>query len=427
MTNIRPFKAVVYNPEKVKDLSGVACPPYDVISASRQEYYYNLSPYNFIHILLSRAASGKDKYQQAEYYFREWLKNKVLIRDREEAVYFYSHQYNIKGEKKTRFGFIALLEMGENSSVFAHEHTRLEAKEDRLRLLQTVKANLSPIFVLFPDKKRIIKNTFQQYLEGRIPFINIIDEEKNTHQVWRVDAPEILESIQARIRDENIFIADGHHRYEVACAYRDEVRARLGAGAARSHDSNYVMTYFTNIESPGLTILPIHRLVTLDGPPATDELIKRLKDNFYAEEVKDRAKFFFLLEKAGRTEHILGMYKDKRFWFLRLRNIKILDKMIGDKPREYRSLDVSILNFLILKDILKLDLDDKERITFNPHADELIEGVDNGAAHIAFFLNPTKIQQILPVALSGNKMPPKSTYFYPKVLSGLVINKHEEA
>ena len=154
--------------------------------------------------------------------------------------------------------------------------------------------------------------------------------------------------------DENIFIADGHHRYEVACAYRDEMKMKLGT-ITGDESFNYILAYFTNVESRGLTILPIHRLVKLNPQQNTQDLKMRLSDYFDVEEIKDKAKFFFLLEKAGESEHVLGMYKDKKYWLLRLKNIKILDKIINDKPREYRPLDVSILNYIVLKKILGLE------------------------------------------------------------------------
>jgi uncharacterized protein (DUF1015 family) len=142
------------------------------------------------------------------------------------------------------------------------------------------------------------------------------------------------------------------------------------------------------------------------------------------EEVKDKTQFFFLMEKAGqRTEHVLGMYKDRKYWLLRLKNVRLLNKMIPQEPPEFRSLDVSILNYIVLKKILGIDLEDKERLIFSPQTEGLIEEVDNHASYIAFFLNPVKIEQIIAVALSGKKMPAKTTYFYPKVLSGMVINK----
>jgi uncharacterized protein (DUF1015 family) len=224
------------------------------------------------------------------------------------------------------------------------------------------------------------------------------------------------------MQKENIFIADGHHRYEVACAYREQMKKKSDSFTGEE-SFNYILAYFTSVDSRGLTILPIHRLVKLDLKFNLENFRIKLKDYFEVEEVKDKARFFFLMEKAGNTEHVLGMYKDKRYWLLRLKNVKLLDKMISDKPKEYKALDVSILNYIVLNKILGLQLEDKERITFSAQAEELIEKADNDNSYIAFFLNPVKVQQIMSIALGGEKMPAKSTYFYPKVLSGLVINK----
>lgn len=426
MIRIEPFSAILYNQEKIKDLSRVSCPPYDIISPSAQKYYHELSPYNFIHILLGKDIPGQEKYRRAGKYFRDWLKNKIFIQDEKPAIYFYSQKYTLKGEERIRLGFIALLRLEDkNSSVFGHEHTRLEPKEDRLRLLRQVRANLSPIFVIFPDKKRLIHSVYQQCIKDEKSFIDIIDEEKTIHKLWRIDNSEILHKIKNIMQGTNIFIADGHHRYEVACAYKDENKRKLGT-ITSEEDFNYIMAYFTQAESRGLTILPVHRFVNLDKKLDLENFKAKLKDYFDIDEIKDKARFFFLLEKAGGTEHVIGMYKERRYWLLRLKNVKILDKMIGDKPMEYRSLNVPILNQIILQKILGLDLEDKDSIAFSPNPIELIERVDRQDSSIAFFLNPVKIQQIMQVASNGYKLPAKSTYFYPKVLSGLVINKFNE-
>lgn len=420
MAKIKPFKAIIYNQEKVRDISKVICPPYDIISSQKQQYYHDISPYNLIRILLGKDIPGEDKYKNAAGYFKDWLKDKIFIQDEKPAIYFHSQQYNLKGERKVRQGFIGLLSL--DSSIFGHEHTRLEPKEDRLKLLKKVKANLSPIFVLFSDHKRIIPRT-QQHIQDIKPFIDIVDEEKVSHKLWRLDSEEILNRFQDQMKRENIFIADGHHRYEVACLYRDEMKRRLGT-VTLEEDFNYIMAYFTNLESHGLTILPIHRLVKLDAKMSVISNLKiALSEYFYVEEVKDRIKFFFLLEKAGYTEHVIGMYKERNYWLLRLKNVKILDKIITDKPSDYKSLDISILNYIILEKILGLDLADKERLTFSHNSSELIGATDSDSSCIAFFLNPVKSEQITSLALKGQKLPAKTTYFYPKVLSGLVINK----
>lgn len=427
MTKIKPFRAVIYNQEKIKDISDVVCPPYDVISPFAQERYHELNPYNFIHILLGRDSFKEDKYDRAGKCFSDWQQNQILIQDKTPALYYYSQQYNLKGEKKMRFGFMALLQLGDkNSGVFGHECTRLPAKEDRLKLLKQVKANLSPIFVIFQDQKRIISRLKDKYLQNESPFIDMVDEEKTNHKVWRIDSQEIISNVLSAMMDENIFIADGHHRYEVACAYRDEMQQKFGAVTGQE-GFNYILAYFTNAVSNGLTILPIHRLVKLDAKLDIENFQSGIKDYFVFEEVKDKSQFFFLMNKAGEREHIIGMFNEKKYWFLRLKNVKILDKIIIDKPRECRLLDVSILNYIVLQKVLKLNMEDKETITFSPYADELIEKAGYSSSYVAFFLNPVKMQQIMSIALKGEKMPPKSTYFYPKVLSGLVINKLDNA
>lgn len=426
MAEVKPFNAVFYNPEKFKDYSLLTCPPYDVISPEGQDYYHNLSPYNFLNILLRKDTSGEDKYQRSGVIFREWFKGDVLVRGKSPAVYFYSQQYIIRGEKKTRLGFIALLRLGENgSSIFAHENTRLKAKEDRLKILKKTNANLSPIFVVLKDEKRVIQRVFDQYITGRPPFIEATDKEKTIHKLWSIEDKEVLDLVQSGLKKEDAFIADGHHRYEVSCAYRDEIRQKLGGKLLEDSSYNYTLSYFTSADQRGLSILPIHRLLKLDKEIDLVSFLKSLKEYFDVEEIKGKDRFFFLMEKSAGSEHVLGMYKNKRYWLLRLKNVRILDKAMNDKPKEYRSLDVSILNQLVFKNILKYNLEDKDSLTYSPNPDELIEGVNNDSSAIAFFLNPVKMSQIIAVALGGNKMPPKSTYFYPKVLSGLVINKHD--
>ncbi|PIQ87891.1 MAG: hypothetical protein COV73_01745 [Candidatus Omnitrophica bacterium CG11_big_fil_rev_8_21_14_0_20_43_6] len=425
MNKTKAFKAVVYNPEIVGDFKQVVCPPYDVISTKAQDMLHERSLHNFIHILLAKDSSQEDKYRRAGTIFRNWLKEGVLIQDEQPAVYFYSQQYIVRGEKKTRLGFISLLRLGDenDSAVFGHEHTHNAAKVDRFKLMKQVKANLSPIFIIFLDKKRIIQRIFQKYIPLQEPFIEVTDDEKTVHKLWRLDDSSLLKIIESSMNSENMFIADGHHRYEVACAYRDLMRTKLGPEFTGEEDFNYCLAYFTNTDYRGLSILPIHRLLKLDKRLDLDDFMAKAKEYFDIDQIKDQTRFFFLLEKAGCAEQLLGFYKEKQYFLLRLKNVKMLDKLIADKPKEYRFLDVAILNYLVLKNILKLDLDHLPNIKYSPDPFELMEEADANPLKVGFFLNPVKIQQIINIAMSGNKMPPKSTYFYPKVLSGLVMNK----
>lgn len=428
MTKTRAFKAVVYNQEKVGDLKKVVCPPYDVISPAAQEVLHERSLHNFLHILLAKELPSEDKYRNAGILFRQWLKDSVLIQDEHPAVYFYSQQYVIRGEKKTRLGFISLLRLGDDKSapVYGHENTHTAAKQDRFKLIKQVKANLSPIFIIFLDKKRIIQRIFQKDIPAQKNFIEVMDDEKTVHKLWRITDPQLLKLIESSMNDENMFIADGHHRYEVSCAYRDLMKEKLKDEFSGQEDYNFCLAYFTNTDPRGLSILAIHRLLKLETQLNIDEFIFKAKEYFDVDQIKDKTRFFFLMEKAGCTEHLIGVYKDKKYFLLRLKNVRILDKLIADKPKEYRTLDVAILNYLVLKNILKFDLDNLPEIKYNPDPAEFLEAVDADPFKIAFFLNPVKIEQIINVALGGNKMPPKSTYFYPKVLSGLVVNKFEK-
>ncbi len=428
MSKIKAFKAVFYNPEKIGDFSQVVCPPYDVISPSAQQVYHERSPYNFIHVDLAKDSADDDKYRRASEIFRSWLKDRILIREERPAIYFYSQQYVIRGEKKTRLGFISLLRLGDEkgSAVFGHENTHAEAKQDRFKLLKQVKANLSPIFVIFLDKKRVIQRVFQKHVWGKTPFIQVTDDEKTLHKLWRIDEPALLEMIENSMNEENMFIADGHHRYEVSCAWRDLMRENLGSRFNGDEDFNYCLSYFTNTDPRGLSISPIHRLFTLGKELNLQDFILKAKEYFDVDHVKDKIRFFFLMQKAGCTEHLLGVYKEGKYFLLRLKNVKILDKIIADKPKEYRKLDVAILNYLVLKNILNFDLGNLPAVRYSPDPEEFIGEVDADPMKIAFFLNPVKISQIIDVALGGSKMPPKSTYFYPKVLSGLLVNKLEE-
>ena len=421
MAEIKPFQAVVYNQRQVRSLAEVTCPPYDVISPSQQEYFHQLSPHNFIHILFGRDIPGEDKYERAAKLFRQWQEEKLLIQEDSPAVYFYSQDYLLRGEKRTRLGFIALLRLEEgNKAAFAHEHTRLAPKEDRLRLLRQVKANLSPIFIVFADKKRIISRTFRRDIQDRDAAADFTDNEKVRHKLWRVDSPEVIAAIAEALRREDVFIADVHHRYEVACAFRDEMRRANPQGAGEA-PFNYLMAYFTNPDPRGLAIFAIHRLLPFAKEPDT----ARKEGYFDIEEVKDKARFLFLMEKGGCNEHVIGMYRGGRFFLLRLKNLRILDKIMADNPRPYRQLDVSILNAVILDDVLACTPEEKEAIRFSHHEQEVFKEVDAHPGYTAFFLNPVKFSAVQAVALAGSKMPPKSTYFYPKVVSGLVINKLE--
>jgi uncharacterized protein (DUF1015 family) len=427
MAIVKPLRAVRYNTEKV-ELSRAISPPYDIITGPKQEELHERSPYNLTHLDFRKDIPGEDKYARAGALLRSWLAERVLVRDEKPAVYFYRQQYTIKGELKRRFGFFGLLKLeNAGSGVHGHEHTHAAAKEDRSRLIKEVKANLSPIFVVFEDKMRLMEQTLKPYAQCHEPLMDVIDDERVQHTVWSIDEPQIVDKVGAKMKGEQIFIADGHHRYEVSCAYASERRAACGDKGVE-FDSDFILAYFTNTyNNPGLTVLPIHRIVHFDTVPDWAGLESGLKECFSVEEVKHREEFQFFVQKAGQREHAIGMYGAGRCRLLRLKNIRWPDRIMADKSPEYRSLDVAILNTLVFKNVLGIDPQENAgAIRYTADADEAMAAADTDMKQVAFLMNPTRIEQIVKIALKGDKMPPKSTYFYPKVESGLVVYTFDE-
>ncbi len=424
MVEVKPFLAIIYNYEKVCQPRKVICPPYDIIPPLQARTYRRLSSYNMIHLTLPKDASGQNQYQKAARFFRSWFKKGIFSQDKKPAIYFYQQEFKInkgrftphlfssskdfikdKAEGFKRLGFIACLSLDNSSSVYGHEHTRIGPKEDRFKLLVKVQANLEPIFVLFSDRRMFVQEIFKKYVLSNKPLI-------------RLTEPAILEKIKARMKNKILFIADGHHRYEVSLNYREALRRRLGFGRhfSKNKDPNYIMTYFCPIQSSGLVIEPIHRLVKgIDSFP-----IDKFKKFFYIQKTS-RRRLFCLLESCISKRRTIGAYVNKNFYIFILKNNQILNKI----DKSYRSLDVCLLNRLVLKKLLRVKPDDKYRVVFSANAQDLIRQADMDKTSLVFFIKPVKISDVLCLAKAGKKMPVKTTYFYPKVPSGLVIYKFD--
>ncbi len=424
MTKIKPFRAVVYNEERIAGIDKVVCPPYDVISPSQQENYLRRDPFNFIHIILGRDVPGEDKYRRAAAYFNCWMDQGVLRLDDKPAFYFYSQKYEVDGKVMLRTGFMGLLKLEDRkSSVYGHEHTRLEAKEDRLRLINEVKANLSPIFAVFPDKKKFMPAFVRKHIAPRDPDVCFTDDAGVEHKMWRVTDPRAVKAVREALDKESMFIADGHHRYEVSCVYRRQMREKAGVKKG-GQSCDYTLAYFTGADPRGLSILPIHRLVKTSLPQGEKKFLEQLKEHFEVSAPMGKTGIFTSLRSAPSSAHVIGMYISGKYRLLRLKDKKALDKLMPDKPREYRLLDVSILNQLVFLGILGLRPESKDALKYSEDHEETAGAVDAGEGRMAFFLRPVKMEQIIAVALKGEKMPAKSTFFYPKLISGLVVHKH---
>ncbi len=441
MAKIFPFKGIFYDKKIIGNLSKVMVPPYDIISPAEQERFYELHPYNCIRLTLGKEFAGdneaNNKYTRSAAFFNSWLKNGLLKEDDEESIYAYEQRFKYKGKKYVRFGFIALfkLEELEAGRVYPHENTLLKPKQDRLDLIRACSANFEPIFGLFIDEDDKVSKMMKKNAK-RKPLVEVKDGMGILNKLWKISARSVLAKAAKEMASKQVYIADGHHRYEASLKYRNEMRSRSQKSTGEE-PYNYIMMYFNNIYDKGLVILPIHRLALNLCLKEKINLENRIVDYFDVEEIKfsrkteakSRRKLTKLLARAGDGEHFFGMYVhgENKYVLLKLKNEKLIDKYIGaDKPREWRKLDVTILHAIMIRDILGItdrDIETENCIKYVHNDDEAFDTVKEGKYQIAFFLNPTKIEQVVAVADKYEKMPQKSTFFYPKLLTGPVMYK----
>lgn len=419
MSSIKPFAAVHYNPEKINDFSKVVCPPYDVISVEQQNEYHNVSPYNFIHIMLGKDKENdtktNNKYTRAKTIFESWLKKEVLVQDEKPSIYFYKQEYKIQGEKHSRMGFISLMQLQDDneSKVYPHEKTHSHAVEDRLTLWRTLNSNLSCIFVCYSDKQKKVDKIFHKDVISQKPLIDVVDHDKVRHKLWKLDDEVLIDEINRSIDGQQLFIADGHHRYEVSKQLR-KLHMERKAKSTGKEPFNYVMTYFTNIDSKDLQIFPMHRIVK-----NFSENESLLEEYFRIDKVKSKEELLIVLARAGRNEHAFGLYTRDGIRLLRLKNKTLINEHVTEGSEEYKKLDATILKYFVFD---KSGIASNE-IIYTKDINEAFDMVNEHQADASFIMNPVKIEQLKAVALNGERMPPKTTYFYPKVLSGLTVYK----
>ena len=426
MPSIRPFKGVVYNKDKIKNISKVVAPPYDVIPPKMQDELYKEHNNNVVRLILSKirkADSDTDnRYTRAGKYFRSWLKNRTLIEDESAAIYIYSQKYKYENKWIERFGFISLVELDlENKgTVLPHENTLKAPKLDRLNLMRSAKANLSPIFMLYEDSRHKITRIFKDFSKTNKPFIDInIDNVRN--RVWRLSERKPIDVIKKVMSKKDVFIADGHHRYETAVNYANEIE-NSPAPQDLKDNSKYFMAYFCELDNETLTILPTHRLIKDIGSLNPETIMQRLGKFFFIEKMSSQKKLILRL-KALKSYHAFGMYLGRGgFYCIRLKKENVAMPFMGKNSKDWKSLDVAILHLFVVQNLLGIR-DEDDNIEFVKGAEAAFRIVNSNKFKIAFLLNPTKAAEIKKVARHGEKMPRKATYFYPKPLSGLVINK----
>jgi uncharacterized protein (DUF1015 family) len=415
VAEVSPIQAVHYDLGKVGSLADVVAPPYDVIDDQQRAELAARSPYNAVELDLPRDSGGGDPYDHAAKLLEQWIGEGVLTRDSGPTMWALEQDYTAPdGSRLTRRGFLTRVKLAPyGEGIRPHERTQPGPKEDRLRLTRATRHNLSPIFTLHPGQA-------WQHLEPALDSARwgeATDGDGTTHRVWRIEDPAVHEAIAEGLAPGQLLIADGHHRYETSLAYQSEAG---GGGPA-----DYVLMALVSLEDPGLTVFPTHRLISgLEGDPAKQEALgSGLRELFEVEEVPADE-----LDPAGTDGVGVFGYVDSHFrraYRLRLASNPALDQALADRSEAYRTLDAAILEELVLKGILGMSTDDiaaKRGIGYTPSIPDALAKLETGDYQAAFLLRPTPIDQVREVAAAGETMPPKSTYFFPKLLTGLVFN-----
>jgi uncharacterized protein (DUF1015 family) len=414
MAEVVPFKGVLYNVPRISKVSGedLLAPPYDIITHEYQEELYQKSPYNVVRIDFGKEYpednDSENKYTRARSFLETWLKEEIMITGTEPCFYAYEVSYYSGGlEKRLRgvLGLVKLEELGKGN-IYPHECTHSKPKKDRLSLLRYCDANISPIFSLYNSPEQKTSGILAAVTRDK-PYIEARDMDGAVHRLWTIADKEQISVISGELKDKTVFIADGHHRYETALEFQKE----KGAGKAPLNSPNpydYVLMFLANMSDEGLTILPAHRLVR----KIPEDALERISSAFSVEAVSGN---FDIAETLEGKDHCLGFYRnnDTQWHLLRFR-----EGDLSDIPPAQRTLDVTILHELILKKLLNVN-----DIAYEMDVDRSLDLVRKNEYEAVFFLNPTKVQEVEEVALASSRMPPKSTYFYPKLLTGLVLNK----
>ncbi len=425
MVKIIPFRGVRYNKEIVQDLNLLVTEPYDKIDSKLQEEYYNKSEYNFVRLDKNR---DEDPYTSAKAFFTEWMQKKVLIQDENPCIYYYTQEYEFEGIRKIRKGFIALLEVDEfeNGNVLPHEKTLSGPKKDRFDLLIATEATFGQIFMLYSDPENKIKKSIAD-IEKQSPDIKVNDKDANIHCVWKISDADVISQVQAEMKTKKVYIADGHHRYETSLNYRNLQKEMLG-NVRGDELFHYTMCTFINMDDKeGMSILPTHRFIRNLSDFDISGFLSQLEAHFSIRNCSNLQELYQEMHQLT-AQHAFGLVASggKHFYLLVLKDEKSIDQLLPESySNNLKYLDVMILHKLILENFLGIDeekLRQQSHVDYYRDKDEAVSLLNHGKYQIGFLLNSTKIEEVKNVTENGEKMPQKSTDFYPKLLSGLVIN-----
>ncbi len=426
MAEVLPIKGIRYNNKLIESFNDVVTPPYDVISPSAQQLLYDKHPYNIIRLELSKSypadSKADNRYTRAADTFNNWQEKGILMQDPLPSVYMYQQEFISNSNTYFRTGFICGLKCDEYGpgKVLPHEETFPKAKKDRKLLLEMCNANFSPIFGLYDDPEKIIQNRLTAFCTNRSADHTVTDENQTVHRVWVVNDNNIISLIQNHLSNKTIYIADGHHRYETAVAYGKEMTA------AGKQDYDRVLITLVNLHDEGLIVLPTHRMIKNIPLFDLEKLLTSAEQYFDTKQIS-ATKETISNELALASNPSFVLYSgNKQAVALTLKPHLDPEKLHEvAKCTEWKKLDVSLLQTLILEKQLSIGANERasgEYLAFTRDADEAISQVDAGNYQLSILMRPTKVEQVTAVATAGDKMPQKSTYFYPKLLTGLVIN-----
>jgi uncharacterized protein (DUF1015 family) len=426
MAKIAPFSALRYNTDLAGDISKLVTQPYDKIDRALQVKYYERNPHNIVRVIFSdeNVADKETPYPGAAKTLQEWRDKGILKEDGQPAIYVYYQTFKFRGQTYTRKGFIASVEL-EEKGVRAHEHTLAGPKADRLRLLRATETNDENIFLLFTDPQNEAVKVMDAAIAGQKPVIEAVDDYGETHRVWAISEAEAVKKLQALVAAKELFIADGHHRFETAVNYKNESLAKGWKPVGNQGFDHRMMALFP-MEDPGLVIFPTHRLVKNVENFDINKLLAALAKNFVVEPVQTAAELESKMD-AGRGTNVFGIAVKGAaapFYFLKLKDVKVMDALLPGVSEPSRRLDVTVLHKLILENELGIDkakLEAFSHVEYVRHMEEVMEKLGKGGIQAAFLLNPTDVANVRDVASLGERMPQKSTDFYPKLLAGLVM------
>jgi uncharacterized protein (DUF1015 family) len=433
MPQIEAFRALRYDLGHVGSLSDVVAPPYDVIGPELQERLYKRHPANCIRLILNREEPGDDasnnRYSRAARFLKNWRGEGVLFSEPDPAVYVYHARFDYAGKTYNRRGFMARirLERFGEGKIFPHEETMAGPKQDRLLLTRACKANLSQVFGLYPDPKSEAQELLEAAIVGQTP-VEATDHLGVVHRLWPVTDVQTIARVAGLMGPKPVFIADGHHRYETACNYRDELAA--AGPLPPSHPANYVLMMCVGMNDPGMIVLPTHRLFCGLPSMSSSDLVAKLGDSFTARvagEGADLAQSVWEEVEYGGEQGTLGFYtaKDERWVVATIADAgrARMAQIAADHSPAWQGLGVAILHRLVIDTLLGAR--DLPKPRYVHLVDEVVEGLESDEFQLAALVMPATVDHVRQISEHRERMPAKSTYFYPKLLSGLVFNPLE--